>query len=181
MYFFVSVFTQWQLQGEGSRFTVIESQHISLYAGKDTSQPTPPSFWHWNGRDTSEWICTTKCLSIQNFCLYYFCSDAHTVNQVSGLVAHLNVAHFSDFIVLWLHPTDESAMVAGDVEHIPQTAASHSNTKQSSSTVDMLREDPRDVLYQGERHVSVSFCFTVYSAQSNLCSNLCCVGLQCLW
>ncbi|XP_053282753.1 beta-1,4-N-acetylgalactosaminyltransferase 3 isoform X3 [Pleuronectes platessa] len=63
----------WQLQGEGSRFTVIDSQHISLYV-------------------------------------------------------------------------DESAMIAGDVEHIPQTAASHSNTKQSSSTVDMLREDPRDVL-----------------------------------
>ncbi|XP_062245302.1 beta-1,4-N-acetylgalactosaminyltransferase 3-like isoform X1 [Platichthys flesus] len=63
----------WQLQGEGSRFTAIDSKHISLYV-------------------------------------------------------------------------DESAMVAGDVEHIPQTAASHSNTKQSSSTVDMLREDPRDVL-----------------------------------
>ncbi|CAB1436962.1 unnamed protein product, partial [Pleuronectes platessa] len=63
----------WQLQGEGSRFTVIDSQHISLYV-------------------------------------------------------------------------DESAMIAGDVEHIPQTAASHSNTKQSRSTVDMLREDPRDVL-----------------------------------
>ncbi|XP_060932533.1 beta-1,4-N-acetylgalactosaminyltransferase 3-like [Limanda limanda] len=42
---------------------------------------------------------------------------------------------------------DESAMVVGDVEHIPQTAASHSNTNQSSSTVDMLREDPRDVLF----------------------------------
>ncbi|XP_034443149.1 beta-1,4-N-acetylgalactosaminyltransferase 3-like isoform X2 [Hippoglossus hippoglossus] len=39
-------------------------------------------------------------------------------------------------------------MVAGDVEHIPQTAASNYNTKQSSSTVDMLREDPRDILYQ---------------------------------
>ncbi|XP_035011671.2 beta-1,4-N-acetylgalactosaminyltransferase 3 isoform X2 [Hippoglossus stenolepis] len=65
----------WQLQGEGSRFTVIESQHISLYV-------------------------------------------------------------------------DESAMVAGDVEHVPQTAASNYNTKQSSSTVDMLREDPRDILYQ---------------------------------
>ncbi|XP_062245305.1 beta-1,4-N-acetylgalactosaminyltransferase 3-like isoform X1 [Platichthys flesus] len=65
----------WQLQGEGSRFTAIDSKHISLYV-------------------------------------------------------------------------DESAMVAGDVEHIPQTAASHSNTKQSSSTVDMLREDPRDVLLQ---------------------------------
>ncbi|XP_034444032.1 beta-1,4-N-acetylgalactosaminyltransferase 3-like [Hippoglossus hippoglossus] len=65
----------WQLQGDGSRFTVIESQHISLYV-------------------------------------------------------------------------DESAMVVGDVEHIPQTAASNYNTKQSSSTVDMLREDPRDILYQ---------------------------------
>ncbi|XP_069384787.1 beta-1,4-N-acetylgalactosaminyltransferase 3-like [Paralichthys olivaceus] len=43
---------------------------------------------------------------------------------------------------------DESALVAGDVAHVPQTAASHQNTRQSSSTVDMLMEDPRDVLYQ---------------------------------
>ncbi|XP_069384786.1 beta-1,4-N-acetylgalactosaminyltransferase 3-like isoform X2 [Paralichthys olivaceus] len=65
----------WQLQDEGSRFTVIASKDISLYV-------------------------------------------------------------------------DESALVAGDVAHVPQTAASHQNTRQSSSTVDMLMEDPRDVLYK---------------------------------
>lgn len=40
-----------------------------------------------------------------------------------------------------------------DVAHIPQTAASHepTPTKERSDAADMLREDPRDTLYQGER------------------------------
>lgn len=50
-------------------------------------------------------------------------------------------------------PTDESNLMMSDVGHIPQTAASHQRTpsKQRSPAADMLREDPRDVFYQGER------------------------------
>ncbi|XP_044213208.1 beta-1,4-N-acetylgalactosaminyltransferase 3 [Thunnus albacares] len=45
---------------------------------------------------------------------------------------------------------NESALLMSDVAHIPQTAASHQHTptKQHSATADMLREDPRDTLYQ---------------------------------
>ncbi|XP_074534581.1 beta-1,4-N-acetylgalactosaminyltransferase 3 [Halichoeres trimaculatus] len=45
---------------------------------------------------------------------------------------------------------DESAVLMGDVAHIPQTAASHQRTpsKQRSVAADMLREDPRDSLYR---------------------------------
>ncbi|XP_054476345.1 beta-1,4-N-acetylgalactosaminyltransferase 3 [Anoplopoma fimbria] len=45
---------------------------------------------------------------------------------------------------------DESALLVSDVAHIPQTAASHQQTptKQQTGAADMLREDPRDTLYQ---------------------------------
>ncbi|XP_054892742.1 beta-1,4-N-acetylgalactosaminyltransferase 3 isoform X2 [Poeciliopsis prolifica] len=45
---------------------------------------------------------------------------------------------------------DESDLRMSYVTHIPQTAASHEHTssKQHSAAVDMLREDPRDTLYQ---------------------------------
>lgn len=59
------------------------------------------------------------------------------------------------FNALWLYPTDESALLMSEVAHIPQTAASHHHTpaKKSSATADMLRDDPRDTLYQGETSV----------------------------
>ncbi|KAM6925953.1 beta-1,4-N-acetylgalactosaminyltransferase 3 [Lycodopsis pacificus] len=45
---------------------------------------------------------------------------------------------------------DESALSVSDVAHIPQTAASHQHTptKQQTGAADMLREDPRDTLYE---------------------------------
>nr|XP_046250384.1 beta-1,4-N-acetylgalactosaminyltransferase 3 isoform X2 [Scatophagus argus] len=45
---------------------------------------------------------------------------------------------------------NESALLLNDVAHIPQTAASHQHTptKQRDATADMLREEPRDTLYQ---------------------------------
>uniref|UniRef100_A0A3B3U8F0 Beta-1,4-N-acetylgalactosaminyltransferase n=1 Tax=Poecilia latipinna TaxID=48699 RepID=A0A3B3U8F0_9TELE len=45
---------------------------------------------------------------------------------------------------------DESDLRMSYVTHIPQTAASHEHTssKQRRAAVDMLREDPRDTLYQ---------------------------------
>ncbi|XP_007545770.1 beta-1,4-N-acetylgalactosaminyltransferase 3 isoform X1 [Poecilia formosa] len=45
---------------------------------------------------------------------------------------------------------DESDLRMSYVTHIPQTAASHEHTssKQRRAAVDMLREDPRDALYQ---------------------------------
>lgn len=45
---------------------------------------------------------------------------------------------------------DESDLMMSDVAHIPQTAASHERTptKERSAAADMLREDPRDTLYQ---------------------------------
>nr|XP_040019798.1 beta-1,4-N-acetylgalactosaminyltransferase 3 [Gasterosteus aculeatus aculeatus] len=45
---------------------------------------------------------------------------------------------------------DESALLMSDVAHIPQTAASlqHIPSKQPTGAADMLREDPRDTLYQ---------------------------------
>ncbi|XP_017261717.1 beta-1,4-N-acetylgalactosaminyltransferase 3 [Kryptolebias marmoratus] len=45
---------------------------------------------------------------------------------------------------------DESNLMMSDVDHIPQTAASHRRTpsKQRSAAADMLREDPRDAFYQ---------------------------------
>ncbi|XP_078113012.1 beta-1,4-N-acetylgalactosaminyltransferase 3 isoform X1 [Sander vitreus] len=45
---------------------------------------------------------------------------------------------------------NESALLMSDVAHIPQTAASHQHTptKQQNVAADMLREDPRDTLYQ---------------------------------
>ncbi|KAM8891370.1 beta-1,4-N-acetylgalactosaminyltransferase 3 isoform 2-T2 [Spinachia spinachia] len=45
---------------------------------------------------------------------------------------------------------DESALLMSDVAHIPQTAASLQDTppKQPTGAADMLREDPRDTLYQ---------------------------------
>uniref|UniRef100_A0A8D3C9I6 Beta-1,4-N-acetylgalactosaminyltransferase n=1 Tax=Scophthalmus maximus TaxID=52904 RepID=A0A8D3C9I6_SCOMX len=42
---------------------------------------------------------------------------------------------------------DEFPLLIGDVDHVPQTAASHQNTKQSIAAVDMLRESTRDTLY----------------------------------
>ncbi len=53
---------------------------------------------------------------------------------------------------LYLHPTDESALLPGDVAHIPLTAANHQHTptKQQSAVADMLREDPRDTFYRGQ-------------------------------
>uniref|UniRef100_A0A3B3U8B2 Hexosyltransferase n=1 Tax=Poecilia latipinna TaxID=48699 RepID=A0A3B3U8B2_9TELE len=46
--------------------------------------------------------------------------------------------------------TNESDLRMSYVTHIPQTAASHEHTssKQRRAAVDMLREDPRDTLYQ---------------------------------
>lgn len=48
-----------------------------------------------------------------------------------------------------------------DVAHIPQTAASHQRTpsKEHYAAADMLREDPRDTLYQGERSLSLALFF----------------------
>ncbi|XP_068459525.1 beta-1,4-N-acetylgalactosaminyltransferase 3 [Clinocottus analis] len=43
---------------------------------------------------------------------------------------------------------DESALLAGDTAHIPQTAASHTPTKQKTGSADMLKEEPRDTLYK---------------------------------
>ena len=54
-------------------------------------------------------------------------------------------------------PTDESALLMSDVAHIPQTVASHQHTptEQQKGAADMLREDPRDSFYQGERRLTV--------------------------
>lgn len=51
---------------------------------------------------------------------------------------------------------DESTLKAGDVNHIPQTTASHVTPPQRSSQTpphgaDMLRADPRDSFHQGEK------------------------------
>uniref|UniRef100_A0A8C6MK82 Beta-1,4-N-acetylgalactosaminyltransferase n=1 Tax=Nothobranchius furzeri TaxID=105023 RepID=A0A8C6MK82_NOTFU len=45
---------------------------------------------------------------------------------------------------------NESSLLMSDVDHIPQTAASHqrTSTKQHSSAADMLMEDPRDTLHK---------------------------------
>ncbi|XP_032379552.1 beta-1,4-N-acetylgalactosaminyltransferase 3 [Etheostoma spectabile] len=45
---------------------------------------------------------------------------------------------------------NESALLMSDVAHIPQTTASHQHTptKQQNVAADMLRDDPRDTLYQ---------------------------------
>ncbi|XP_027128400.1 beta-1,4-N-acetylgalactosaminyltransferase 3 isoform X2 [Larimichthys crocea] len=45
---------------------------------------------------------------------------------------------------------NESALTLGEVAHIPQTAASHRYTpiKEHGTVADMLREDPRDTIYQ---------------------------------
>lgn len=66
-------------------------------------------------------------------------------------------AHLTYSGTLWLRPSDESALLMSDVAHIPQTAASlqHIPSKQPTGAADMLREDPRDTLYQGERHRSL--------------------------
>uniref|UniRef100_A0A8C6MLJ6 Beta-1,4-N-acetylgalactosaminyltransferase n=1 Tax=Nothobranchius furzeri TaxID=105023 RepID=A0A8C6MLJ6_NOTFU len=52
---------------------------------------------------------------------------------------------------------NESSLLMSDVDHIPQTAASHqrTSTKQHSSAADMLMEDPRDTLHKGERRLRV--------------------------
>lgn len=52
--------------------------------------------------------------------------------------------------------TDESALRLNDVDHIPQTAASHHYipAKKQDETIDMKREDPRDTFYKGEKLVS---------------------------
>ncbi|CAK6951129.1 beta-1%2C4-N-acetylgalactosaminyltransferase 3 [Scomber scombrus] len=53
----------------------------------------------------------------------------------------------SKYISLYVN---ESAFLMSDVAHIPQTAASHQHnpSKQHNAAADMLREDPRDTLYQ---------------------------------
>lgn len=45
---------------------------------------------------------------------------------------------------------DESSLVLGDIDHIPQTIASHeqSHSRKSTSAPDMQREDPRDTFYK---------------------------------
>lgn len=70
-----------------------------------------------------------------------------------GFVSEEGKAFFFFTYTYWFHPTDESAFLMSDVSHIPQTAASHqlAPTKQLSAEADMLREDPRDELYRGER------------------------------
>lgn len=52
----------------------------------------------------------------------------------------------SEHISLYVN---ESSMVLGDIEHIPQTVASHtqSNVTKQSSVADMQTEDPRDTFY----------------------------------
>lgn len=88
----------------------------------------------------------------------------------------INTEHFSYSVRLGLHSTDESAFLMSDVAHIPQTAASHQHTptKQHNAAADMLREDPRDTLHQGEMtHLSLSLslllCFFITQHINHIC------------
>lgn len=49
-------------------------------------------------------------------------------------------------------PTDESALRLSDVDHIPQTTASHHYIpmKGQDETIDLKLKDPRDTFYKGD-------------------------------
>lgn len=89
MQFFVFVFTQWQLQGEGSRFTVIASKDISLYVGKDTYQTSPhiiPSDTEMAEKPQSE--SAPQSVSQSKTTDFIISAQMLTLYKVSGFVAH---------------------------------------------------------------------------------------------
>uniref|UniRef100_A0A8D3DV47 Beta-1,4-N-acetylgalactosaminyltransferase n=1 Tax=Scophthalmus maximus TaxID=52904 RepID=A0A8D3DV47_SCOMX len=117
--------------------------NLVAYVGKSGTEWTAPGEFDKYASQTSRPVR----LSAQ---IRYFFEVIHKQNY-NG-IDHVEVAvkDFSHSVDLWLHPTDEFPLLIGDVDHVPQTAASHQNTKQSIAAVDMLRESTRDTLYNGE-------------------------------
>lgn len=71
MLMFVFVLTQWQLLNHSLRFTIIESNHISLYVGK-----SPPS------QSDQSLICSFQYLSLDLLLVYCSARMLKLENQV---------------------------------------------------------------------------------------------------
>uniref|UniRef100_A0A3Q3S265 Beta-1,4-N-acetylgalactosaminyltransferase n=1 Tax=Mastacembelus armatus TaxID=205130 RepID=A0A3Q3S265_9TELE len=137
-------------------FALSSDDNAELWLSEDDS-PLNVQLLAWVGETGTEWTApgefekyasqTSRPIRLSAQRRYYF-EVIHKQNDKG--TDHVEVAHFSYSNALWLLPTDESALLMSDVAHIPQTAASHqpTPTKQHSTAADMLREDPRDALYQ---------------------------------
>lgn len=115
-----------------------------------TQKQMPDCTRHYSGN-----FCKSRAQSAETVTLLFFrgpqtCKSSQLFPCV---IAKQSTSLMLLFTLIWLHLTDESAFLMGDVTHIPQTAASHQRTpsKQRNVATDMLREDPRDSFYRGER------------------------------
>ncbi len=137
---------------------VIESKHISLYVSKYTQTRTSLLLPQWVFVSLELRVNLHHTVShdprLFAFIVLQVCSNLH-IKSVDLLHS---TEHVSYADALWLHLADESALLMSDVAHIPQTAASHYHdpAKQHGAAADMLREDPRDSLHQGERRLSLA-------------------------
>ncbi|KAF7224530.1 beta-1,4-N-acetylgalactosaminyltransferase 3 isoform X1 [Nothobranchius furzeri] len=124
--------------------------HLLVWVGKTGKEWTAPGEFEKYANQTSRPVR----LSSQR--RYYF-EVIHKQNDRG--TDHVEVAwqlqeeHFRFTIIESKHISlyvNESSLLMSDVDHIPQTAASHqrTSTKQHSSAADMLMEDPRDTLHK---------------------------------
>uniref|UniRef100_A0A672ILD3 Beta-1,4-N-acetylgalactosaminyltransferase n=1 Tax=Salarias fasciatus TaxID=181472 RepID=A0A672ILD3_SALFA len=149
-------------------FALGSDDNSELWLSADDS-PLNSELLAWVGKTGSEWTTPGEFekyasqtsrpvwLSAQR---RYFFEVIHKQNDRG--TDHVEVADFrlkiieSKYISLY---TDESALLISDVAHIPQTAASnqHATAGQRFAPAEMLRDDPRDAFYQGEKSLSKKF------------------------
>ncbi|XP_015239492.1 PREDICTED: beta-1,4-N-acetylgalactosaminyltransferase 3-like [Cyprinodon variegatus] len=151
---------------EGDFVFAISSDDNSEFWLSTDHSPRNVQLLAWVGKTGSEWTApgefekyasqTSKPVKLSSQKRYFF-EVIHKQNDRG--TDHVEVAwqlldHVFEFKVIESKHislyADESDLLLSEVAHIPQTAASHQNTptKQSSAAADMLREDPRDSLYQ---------------------------------
>uniref|UniRef100_A0A3Q3M3H2 Beta-1,4-N-acetylgalactosaminyltransferase n=1 Tax=Mastacembelus armatus TaxID=205130 RepID=A0A3Q3M3H2_9TELE len=145
-------------------FALSSDDNAELWLSEDDS-PLNVQLLAWVGETGTEWTApgefekyasqTSRPIRLSAQRRYYFevihkqndKGTDHVEVAVSGCTLQKFRVIESKDISLFVN---ESALLMSDVAHIPQTAASHqpTPTKQHSTAADMLREDPRDALYQ---------------------------------
>nr|XP_057932255.1 beta-1,4-N-acetylgalactosaminyltransferase 3 isoform X2 [Doryrhamphus excisus] len=146
-------------------FALSSDDNSEFWLSTDNS-PTHLELLAWVGKTGSEWtapgefdkyvsqVSKPTQLSAQRM---YFFEIIHKQNDKG--TDHVEVAwklQDEDFRFMVIESkyislyVNESALLMSDVAHIPQTPASHQRPlpPKHTATADMLREDPRDALYQ---------------------------------
>lgn len=127
--FFLFVFTQWKLLGQGLSFVIIESEYISLYVGE----------------------CKTLRCKVVRACTIGSAKSLCKINPLRLLRFYSHRRRATDESALLLSDVAHIPQTAASHQH--------ASSKRRSDPADALNGDPRDTLYSGESQAGLQSCF----------------------